>query len=365
MTSRLALFLALLVFVTSSASAQNAAPTMVDINDAAAFLAGTELPNRTDHPLTTTDSWKSHAAQMDKEFASHQERVLTPMSEWANAEMSDLPREGTLVRYLFSGPDAIHVLHSFPQATKYVMCGLEPVGALPDISKLTEGNAGQALAEVRNAIGESINLSFFRTKDMKDDLAFATFGGTTPIISVFLARSGQYLNEIEFYRLQSDGSLVSQGLVSEKANAVRFAFSPRRISQPKELYYFSSDLSDGEFDKTGMKIWLEALPKGEAYLKAASFLMHNSYFSKVRQHLLDHTKHLVQDDSGIPYKFFKPEEWNANLYGVYDGPIDLFKEAYQTDLRAAYQAGSKPLSFGTGYKWRKGESNLMLFVRKG
>ena len=335
--------------------------SLADINDAAAFLAGVKLPHRANHPLAATSTWKYHCEQLDREFNSHQERVLFPMTEWSNAEVAP-NGNANLVRYLFSGPDILHAYHMFPRASTYVMCGLEPVGVAPDISNVTTGNASRALSEVRNALGEILNFSFFRTADMKDDLQFATFRGTTPIMSIFLFRSGQYLKSIEFLKLQSDGTLTSLGLQSSSANAVKIEFSPQRVEATKTLYYFSSDLSDGGFEKSGFNTWLSQQPQGYAYLKAASFLMHGSWFSKVRDHLLEYSDQIVQDDSGIPFRHFDPEIWQTNLYGVYTGPIDLFSQHYQSDMRAAFRNGASPLSFGTGYKWRKGESNLMRFV---
>lgn len=339
-------------------------PNLADINDAAAFLAGEPLPNRTDHPLTSSSAWQSHVKTFGNDFEDHQKRVLTPMAEWSAAEVSPAQPAGAVVRYFFSGPDILHAFHMFPSAGTFILCGLEPVGQAPDISVLNDGNASRALSEVRNALGEIIQLSFFRTKDMKDDLQFATFQGTTPLMMIFLAKSGQYVKELEFFKLQSDGTLASQGGDHKGANGVRMVFSPRRINAPKTLYYFSSDLSDGGFEKSGFSKWASAQPKGSSYLKAASFLMHDSWFSKVREHLLTSSQQIIQDDSGIPYKNFDPELWNATFYGVYSGPIDLFPNAQQPDLAAAYRAESHPLPFGTGYKWRKGESNLMRFVLK-
>lgn len=343
---------------------QATAPSLAEINDAAAFLAGESLPNREDHPLTQTSAWKSHVTQFGKSFTEHQERVLFPMSEWSATEVSPAQPPGSVVRYLFSGPDIIHAFHMFPNAGTFILCGLEPVGQAPEIGSLNEGNAGRALSEVRNALGEIIELSFFRTKDMKEDLQFATFQGTTPLMMVFLAKSGQYIKELEFFKLQKDGTLATQGLDHKGANGVRMVFSPRRLDQPKTLYYFSSDLSNGGFESTGFSTWISAQPKGGAYLKAASFLMHSDWFSKVRDHLLAHSHQIIQDDSGIPYRKFDEEVWNATFYGVYSGPIDLFADSFQSDLVAAYRKSSQKLPFGTGYKWRKGESNLMRFVRK-
>lgn len=354
----------LLSAFVASAPAQETANSLADLNDAVAFLAGVEPPHQPDHPLTATEAWKSHVGQFDKDFARHQERVLFPMSEWAATEIHPVQPAGGVVRYLFSGPDILHALHLFPTAGTFLLCGLEPVGQIPDIAVLNEANVAQALAETRNALGESLQFSFFRTADMKEDLPFATFQGTTPLMMIFLARSQQYIKELEFLTLQTDGTLLSQGTDPAGANVVRMVFSPRRVVASKTLYYFSSDLSDGGFEKSGFATWLSAQPKGHAYLKAASFLLHENWFSKARQHLLDHSNQIVQDDSGIPLRHFDAETWYGFYYGVYTGPIDLFPNCFQNDLAAVYAGGALPLPFGTGYKWRRGESNLMRFVRK-
>ncbi|MEM1441450.1 MAG: hypothetical protein AAGF67_03855 [Verrucomicrobiota bacterium] len=364
MTQRTLSTLLAALFLTSALPAQDEELSLGQLNDSIAFLAGLDFPHQGDHPLTGSSSWTSHKSALDKDFKSHQERVLFPMTEWSNASLTQNLVEGSVVRYLFSGPDILHAYHMFPSAETFIMCGLEPVGEIPDLSELNTGNASKALGEVRTSLGEIINLSFFRTKDMKDDLQFATFRGTTPIIMIFLARSGQYIKGLEFLELNSDGTITSKGLDSKGADGVKIDFGPQRLQQKKTVYYFSSDLSDSGFDSSGFETWLETFPKANSYLKAASFLMHQSWFTKVRKHLIEYSNQLVQDDSGIPFRYFKADEWYVDLFGVYTGPIELFAEYYQADMRAAYQSRKKPLDFGTGYKWRKGQSNLMRFVRQ-
>lgn len=343
---------------------QAADPKLGEINDGAAFLAGESLPEETDHPLTKLATWQSHRAELNRDFQSHLDRVLTPMSTWSTTEISPAQSPGATIRYLFSGPDILHALHMFPTAGTYILCGLEPVGVAPDITRLNTDNTTRALGEMRHALAEIIQFNFFRTKDMKNDLQSVVFPGTTPVMMVFLVKSGQYIREVEFLRLGKDGTLTSLGLDSKGADGVRIVFSPLASDQTKTLFYFSSDLSNGGFDTSGFGTWLETQPDGSAYLKAASYLLHNDWFSKVRDHLLAHSVQIVEDDSGIPYRRFDQTLWTPTLYGVYNGPISLFAQDYQADLVAAYHAASHPLPFGTGYKWRKGESTLMRFVRK-
>jgi hypothetical protein len=73
----------------------------------------------------------------------------------------------------------------------------------------------------------------------------------------------------------------------------------------------------------------------------------------------------VQDDSGIPFRFFQPEEWDVALHGVYDNPIPLFKKLAQGDLRKAVKEKSTGvLPFSYGYHHQKEQSNLLIAEKK-
>jgi hypothetical protein len=74
---------------------------------------------------------------------------------------------------------------------------------------------------------------------------------------------------------------------------------------------------------------------------------------------------VLQDDSGIPYKYFDTAPWHVQLYGDYVRPYGSFRWLEQKDLKKAYSTPStKPLDFQIGYGFRKMPSNL-LFAKKG
>ena len=74
---------------------------------------------------------------------------------------------------------------------------------------------------------------------------------------------------------------------------------------------------------------------------------------------------MVEDDSGIPLRDFKPNRWNVAPYGNYTGPLPLFKQYYQPDLAQFYATHSHPaLSFGSGYKYIAASSSLLVATKK-
>ena len=103
------------------------------------------------------------------------------------------------------------------------------------------------------------------------------------------------------------------------------------------------------------------------FIKSASYLMYNEDFSTIRRLILDQSQIILQDDSGIPHSAFQKHGYHYTLYGMYNGPISLFSSKYQTSLSNSYKSEKqnvKPLVFGIGYKYKPGESNLVLYRKK-
>ena len=49
--------------------------------------------------------------------------------------------------------------------------------------------------------------------------------------------------------------------------------------------------------------------------------MHRANFSDVRSFLLEHTRLILQDDSGIPVNRFDQASWRLRPFGHYTGPL--------------------------------------------
>ena len=356
--------LQLTLLLASTTLAAESGFTPAQINNAASFLAGMEPQHAGNEALFQSSTWKSHQSQMTKQWDEYRTATLNKLSAWAEREIAPHTKKNGVVRYMFSGPDILHAVHMFPDASVFVLCGLEPVGVVPDLEKTPSSRISSGLWQTRNSLSEIIEFSFFRTKDMKEDLRQPVFPGTIPIMLLFLAASDQSVTSIDYLKLNPGGTVQSLGSEGKGAKAVRIEFTPRDQPRVKRsLYYFSTDISNGDVEKSGFLKFLQFQPKGASYAKAASYLMHNNYFSTIRDHLITHSNVFVQDDSGIPYRFFDREQWDITLFGTYVAPIDLFANKWQRDLYNAYRREKVPIDFGTGYKWRKGQSNLMRAVR--
>ena len=103
------------------------------------------------------------------------------------------------------------------------------------------------------------------------------------------------------------------------AEGVKITFSGGE--QPQTPVYFKTDLSGGN---SAFLRWCAARRPGLSLLKAASFLMHGDGFSGVRNFLVQNSRVIIQDDSGIPLRTF-PKGWKVNCYGRYVPHKDEFK----------------------------------------
>ena len=125
------------------------------------------------------------------------------------------------------------------------------------------------------------------------------------------------------------------------------------------LYYFSTNLADGSFERSGFSAFLARLGPTDSLIKSASYLLHKAHFAGVRKLLLNNSATILQDDSGIPLAYFQATKWRVQAFGHYAGPISMFANFYQPRMAELFQSAS-PLEFGIGYRWRKYESNLLL-----
>jgi len=348
----------LALWTTPTSSAEVATP-----NDTARFLAG--LPPAAESPLAALAkeaNWQRHASYFNAIFGQNEKNHLSMIRAFSKAQLNNT--HDTML-YMFSGPDALHALALFPNASTYVLTGLEPVGDVPSLTSLARGTVHRSLQSLETALRSLLTLSFFKTRDMKSQLRSGPVHGTLPIIYIFLARSGKTIQETSLVSLDNDGNVRGPNEPGLKATArgVKIVFTADEGAM-QTLYYFSTNLADDGVKSSGFLAFCAKLGVADSLVKSASYLLHGRGFPSVRSFLLDHSGTIVQDDSGIPLSYFDRKKWQLQPFGRYIGPIALFARFYQSQMAELFRRG-KPvrLDFGIGYRWRLNESNLLLAER--
>jgi hypothetical protein len=353
-----------------SASAQDnpvvaprAIPVAAGPNDVARFLAGMPVPPESPlAPLTREPAWQAHAAFFEEQFGKLRVRQLEKLHGWQETNLPESLQSMPVVFYMFSGPDFLYADQFFPRAAVYVLCGKESLGPPPDPLRIA--NLSGALGNLENAMKSSLNTTYFITKDMKVDLHEQNLNGVLPILYAFIARADKSITNVTLGTLNGSGAFQegSRGGIS----GVRIRYTDNQSGDSQTVYYFTTDISDGGVKATpGFLKFCQHLGTGVSFLKSSSYLMFENGFATIRNFVLDHNRLIVQDDSGIPAMYFDPNKWNLRLFGVYLGPIELFKQHYQPRLQELFQQGNPvPLDFGFGYRWNYKEANLMVATRK-
>jgi hypothetical protein len=322
------------IFLAVSAFAQP--PTL---DDTAKFLGGLPVKGPLE-PLTLSDAWRNHANALDEAWFKKEYHQFAPIRTWMSANAKEYYNSSNTMYYMFSGPDFLYAHLFFPNASTYILAGLEPVGQVPDLSRYSPDALSGELSALRGSMSTVLKTHYFITKDMRTDLG--RVGGTLPILYVFLARQGC--------------TVLDTTYINSPAPGVKITFVHHGPKQT--LYYFKTDLSGG---KSAFLGWCAAQGPGLSLLKAASYLMHGEGFAGVRSFLLERSRVIIQDDSGIPLRSF-PKGWAINCYGRYVPHAEMFGKFHQPDLAAIYGKDPPPteLGFPFGYHWQKDRGLLMM-----
>lgn len=318
--------------------------------------------------LDSTTRWKQFAVRMDSGFLDLDTSRFAKMERWADSELIDCHGSKTLF-YPFGGPDFLNANIFYPNAGKYILIGLEPVGVLPDLCDMPVEQINRYLEDVRFSLKDIFKRSYFITGNMIGALKKSSVNGAVPLISLFIERNGYNIVSINNVGIDINGICQPADSLKNIKNfthGVRIDFAADTGRRVQSVYYFQTDISDEGLKKNPeFQKYLSLLPDCYTYLKAASYLMHGKDFSLIRNTIFEKSNTILQDDSGIAYRFFDKTKWSVHLYGSYTKPGKEFSWINETDLSKAYTDPSvKPVPFTLGYNWRTQHINLLYAVRK-
>jgi hypothetical protein len=368
----LRLALAALALGTGAAGAAETSPgadaASPSYDELARFVAGLESGSPALADLERRPVWLAYARDLSPRWQAFEARQLAPMREWAARELPANEGAPAHVLYPFSGPDLVNPLTILPDRRSYTLLSLEPVGEIPDVTRLDEASLDAFLAGMQQALSSALRWDFFQTRELRRDLDAPGLRGVLPLLLFFAARDGQQVLDVRHLSVADDGTLgetpVAAGVAAPGTGVPGVALLLRRpgSAQPHEVRYFAVDLG-GESMRRRQAFFSRVARDAPftTYLKAASYLMFKPKYAAIERFVLDHSREVLQDDSGIPLAHLERRGWQVDLYGSYDHPIPLFAHRYQEDLARAYRARQPvpALPFAAGYKTHPSRSTLM------
>jgi hypothetical protein len=361
-------------FCVASSTRESAAD---GLGDTARFLAGKGVPSSSRlAEQAQTDSYAEYAEQIASGWRQFLQPNLERMQTWWAGRA---PAKYSTVFYPFSGPDIGNALAFFPNADSYLLFGLEPPGAIPDLPAMQPEAISSGLNELKASLSTILQVNYFFTKAMEKRLGRGSFNSITGLLLFFLAMSDCEVTGARRIAIARGGALVPGTAADESVSGrshprvpgVEITFR-RNGSKEQTLRYFMVDVADAALAKSspGFLPYLESQGRFVTMIKAASYLMHNegrkepAHFEQIRALILSQSDFVVQDDSGVPLRLFARDTWKLAFHGTYEAPTREFGKHLQNDLRVEMHWNSTgKLPFSYGYAYKQGESNLMIAER--
>jgi hypothetical protein len=313
--------------------------------------------------------WSSHREFIDKNWAKVEKNRLVPMAGWTNKEMSAISQTISTAFYPFSGPDFMTVNAFFPQASKVIMLGLEPVGALPKVEKFNKEESTDYSENLKRSLTEIFERSYFITEYMLRDFQRQKVNGTLPVICFFMKRSGHVIDSLH-YIVKTEKGTLQEVDYADNVKAIGVRVTCHKAGLVKNVYYFKYDVSNQYFNDTAafFKFVKANVANAATYIKSASYVLHANFMSNMKKMILSGSNVILQDDTGIPYdEIAGSGGWNIKLFGEYSQPIKNFPYLrMQKSIMAAYEkdtASVPKLPFHLGYHWTTGKDVLMLATK--
>jgi hypothetical protein len=347
------------------------------LGETARFLAG--KGGASDSVLAEharTEAYAEYAEQIGSGWKQFQQPNSERMRTWWAGRA---PARYSTVFYPFSGPDIGNALVFFPEADTYLMFGLEPPGAIPDLRAMQAEAIGAGLNELKASLSTILQVNYFFTKAMEKKLGSGPFNNVTGLLMFFLAMSDCEVTGARRIAISQGGALVqgtaaddsTSGRSRSRVPGVEITFK-RRGSKAQTIRYFMVNVEDAALAKSSPSFltYLEGQGRFATMIKAASYLMHKegiqepAHFEQIRSLILTRSDLVVQDDSGVPLRLFARDTWKLLFHGKYEAPTPEFVKYLQKDLRVEMQRNSTgKLPFSYGYAFKQGESNLMFAQR--
>ncbi len=329
------------------------------LTDVARVLAG-QMPEDRERfkRVIGRATWKAHKLEFDANWTRSERARFRLMRGWRDQEFRDAADTCDTLLYPFGGPDLLNAYVLFPTCNTYLLFGLEPPGTVPALDRMPDKHIDDLLADLRESLADVFVRNYFITKRMMTELRTPEIDGNLPLYLAFLARL-----DARIVGIDRDVPWKELG-----ATGVTIRFVAANSDRVQTLSYVKVQMEDPAFSqKVNLLSYLRGLGPVTTFIKSASYLMHDDRFSTIRGIVLSQSRIVLQDDSGLPYRFFRKDPgWDITLYGHYRKPIKDFNYGFQADLDEAYKrpSGVKPLPFSFGYHWGDGGSSVMLAVRK-
>ena len=331
-------------------------------NQVSMFLAGRKSEEF--KILQKKDYYINYKDKLDESWKGSTAKNLTNIKKWIQSNKLSINNDTIPLLYPFSGPDFVYGNAFFPQAKTQILIGLENPGKLPNIAKMDDHQLSLYLYNLYHSLRYINQAGYFTTSQMINDFSDSSLNGIIHLLCFYISKTNHHIGKISAVQIDHFGTEKEKKnfeVEDDLVNGIKIDYFSNEYQTFKTLYYFPVDVSDANLkDQLGFLMFINKFGVKNTFIKSASYLLHGKEFSVFRDLILQQSKLILQDDTGIPYEVLSKSGFSVQLFGDYTQTIKTFEKYYQPDLKEAiYKQKHTPLPFKLGYNSWKNEMVLM------
>ena len=301
--------------------------------------------------------FQKYSEFIDESWNKLYRESLGHIPSWTEKYLKSFIKQYDTLFYPFGGPDISYAINFFPDAKRYILVGLEPLGDFDQIEKnLTDPRYYHS---IQTAFSTYLKMGYFITSQMLYQLSVPTAKGGLNLILLALKKLEFNVLEINNCSIDANGDITNTA-ASENISCVKIVCE--KNSKKKEIYYVRTNLGN-ENNKLNNLIKFVHKFKFSTFIKSSSYALHDRNFTNVRSFILNDTRCILQDDTGVPFNFFR-QNWDIHIFGTYEKPtLTIFRSYKQNSLSDYYlNNNAEPIPFPIGYGYAKRTPNLVFAV---
>ncbi len=289
---------------------------------------------------------------------NYQQKFVTKMTNWSSAHLSQADYQTAF--YPFSGPDVVTVMSLYPKANYYVLVADQiPEYAFIDTPEKLSNESQSFECQMLSNFSRK---GFYLTNDLIGK------NGPRPrfikLLIYNIAFAGAKVNDVKILTINPDGMILPQ-TKGTRADGVRFLVEAQD-GRAVTVDYISANIADsGLENKPHLVKALQRKASQVVLVKSASHLLQNTYFSIMKNILIQQAQWVTQDETGldiVPYA----ENFNLQLFGRFISPNNIWAKSPSAQRLAKYyheHPSNQELPFSLGYE-KAGGSMLIIGQRK-
>ncbi len=344
-------------------------------DEVAELLAGLNLNEKNRFKdIQNYPKYKLYQKKIDKYWKVEEKNYLNVIHPWREINIPDTEKNSTIL-YPLSGADFINLYNFNPRAQKYIMIGLQKPGHISDPLTLKKEEFTSVLPNLESLVYELSYMNYYTSKRLERDSKNIHISGVLPVIMIFMKRLGFTIVECKQVSLEENGEVLEKDTQEfsreELIPGIKISFYRGGDEVLRDLYFFKIFLNKNSATNS--------TPEGKYFLrenrfnlilKSAEYILHTNEYEEFIKAILSKTDRIIEDESGIPLRYFDPSLWDAKVFGKYIGRIPLKKTPsvpYQRDLAKLFEEQKPsvlPFNFGYGVLRGKSKSNLIFLKRK-